>query len=113
MQDSLAWKQWNAEEWNRQLLLFCFVKDSQAEAWQGIRSSEDDLPVLTGDDAATGTEQAEALLRAIKIHARVQPRSFTPASLMADQVMLRVNPLGRRPTSLSPDIRLWCSAAWS
>jgi len=86
MQDSQAWKQWNAEEWNRQLLLFCFVKDSQAEAWQGIRASEDDLPVLTGDDEAAGTEQAEALLRAIKIQARVQPGSFTPASLMADQV---------------------------
>ena len=86
MQDSQAWKQWNAEEWSRQLLLFCFAKDAQAAAWQGIRASEDDLPVLTGDDEAAGTEQAEALLRALETQARVQPGSVTPASLMAGQV---------------------------
>ena len=85
-QDCQAWKQWDATEWNRQLLLFCFVQEAAAEAWQGIRASEEDLPGLTGDNETAPAEQANALLRALHAQAAQQPGWLTPAALMAEQV---------------------------
>ena len=82
----LAWQQWSAEEWNRNLLLFCFVQEAQAPPWQGIRASEDDLPVLTGDTDTPAVDQAMALRQALGHQAALQPGSFTPAALMASQV---------------------------
>lgn len=82
----LAWQEWSAEDWNRHLLLFCFVQDNQALPWQGIRASEDDLPVLTGDTDTPAVDQAMALRRALGDQAALQPGSLTPAALMALQV---------------------------
>lgn len=84
--DLQAWKQWNAEEWNHQLLRFCFVQESETEAWQGIRASEDDLPVLTGEEETSGTDQALALIRALRVRARHHQDALTPAALMAEQM---------------------------
>jgi len=80
--DLQAWKQWNAEEWNHQLLRFCFVQEAETEAWQGIRASEDDLPVLTGDEETSGTDQAQALIRALRVQARHHQDALTPAALL-------------------------------
>lgn len=85
-QDCKAWKQWDAAEWNRQLLLFCFVQEAEAQPWQGIRASEEDLPGLTGDDETAPVEQANALLNALHAHAERQPGWLTPAALMEQQV---------------------------
>jgi hypothetical protein len=83
-----AWSTWNAEQWNQQLLLFCFVLDADAPPWQGIRASEDDLQALTGDSDTSPAELAHALLHALERQAAQHPEALTPAALMARQVQL-------------------------
>ncbi|MEB3320226.1 MAG: hypothetical protein VKI63_04730 [Cyanobium sp.] len=84
--DSLAWMQWDAADWNRQLLLFCFVQEADAPSLQGIRASEDDLQVLTGDLDTSPAMLAMALKRALALQASAHQEALTPAALMARQV---------------------------
>jgi hypothetical protein len=83
-----AWSTWNAEQWNQRLLLFCFVQEADAPPWQGIRASEDDLLVLTGDSETTPAVLAMALKRALALQASNHQEVLTPAALMARQVQL-------------------------
>ena len=83
-----AWTTWNGEQWNQQLLLFCFVQDADAPPWQGIRASEDDLQSLTGDSDTSPAELAHALLHALERQAAHHPAALKPADLMARQVQL-------------------------
>ncbi len=81
-----AWCQWNGEQWNQQLLLFCFVQDADAPPLQGIRASEDDLQTLTGDNDTSPAALAHSLLQALERQASEHPEAPTPAALMARQV---------------------------
>jgi hypothetical protein len=80
----LHWSEWSAEEWNRQLILFCFVRDADATPDQGLRASEDDLPDITHDPDGASAEMAKALAWAIRRQAR--DGELSPARLLYEHV---------------------------
>jgi len=84
--DTQAWREWSAEQWNQHLLLFCFVQDAEAPPWQGIRASEDELQVLVGDNDTSPMELAMTLKLALDRQARHGADVPCAAALMALQV---------------------------
>jgi hypothetical protein len=85
------WRNWSEDEWNYNLLRYCFVDNANNGDSYGIPSSEEDLRYVVGDDQATSTEIAEALTKAIL--SRASRHGKRPA-LLCKQRVERWNPLG-------------------
>jgi hypothetical protein len=85
------WRRWSEEEWNCNLLRYCFVDNANNGDSYGIPSSEEDLRYVVSDDQAASVEIAEALTTAIL--ARASRHGKRPA-LLCKQRVERWNPLG-------------------
>lgn len=66
------WMDWEAGEWNQQLLLYCFVRDAHRHPRDPIRASPDDLPLLVRDPRADPEAMAQTLLGRLRWQARQQ-----------------------------------------
>lgn len=66
------WMDWDASEWNRQLLLFCFVRDASRHPRDPIRATPEDLPLLVRDPRADPEVMAQTLLQCLRWQARQQ-----------------------------------------
>jgi hypothetical protein len=64
------WRDWDAAQWNKELLLFCFVRDRARTPSSPLRASAEDLPELVREPEAEPTELAQALLMAVRWQAR-------------------------------------------
>ena len=64
------WRSWDASQWNRELLLFCFLRDHSRHAAAPIRASLNDLPELVKEPQANPEELVQALLAALRWQAR-------------------------------------------
>lgn len=85
------WRSWSEEEWNYNLLRYCFIDNANNGANYGIPSSEEDLRYVIGDDQASSTEIAEALTTTILARAT---RHGKRPGLLCKQRVERWNPQG-------------------
>jgi len=85
------WRRWSEEEWNYNLLRYCFVDNANNGDSHGIPSSEEDLRYVVSDDQAPSVEIAKALTTAIL--SRASRYGKRPA-LLCKQRVERWNPLG-------------------
>ena len=84
------WDQWDVQEWNKQLLRFCFVDDADAPADQFLRAAEEDLLELTGDHKSEPRAMAEKLVEALKWQA--ESRNRKPADFVLKHEMKKYRP---------------------
>ena len=84
------WDQWDVQEWNKQLLRFCFVADADAPADQFLRAAEEDLLELTGDHKSEPRAMAEKLVEALKWQA--ERRNRKPADFVLKHQMKKYTP---------------------
>lgn len=60
------WRDWDAAQWNRELLLFCFLRDHTRDPSSPIRASAEDLRELVREPDADPEELVQALLMAVR-----------------------------------------------
>lgn len=75
------WRDWSATEWNKQLLLYCFVRDHARRPSDSLRATLDDLPLLVRDRRADPEAIAQTLVQRLKWQARQADRD--PLSQLA------------------------------
>ena len=66
------WMDWDAAEWNQQLLLYCVVRDADRHPRDPIRATPEDLPLLVRDPRADPEVMAQTLLQRLRWQARQQ-----------------------------------------
>jgi hypothetical protein len=79
--ESGEWTGWTAAEWNRQLLLYCFVRDQSRSPADPLRATLEDLPLLVRDPKSDPLIMAQTLRNAILTEAR--KKDLDPLSYMA------------------------------
>lgn len=75
------WRDWSAEQWNEQLLLFCFVRDQARSPSDPLRATIEDLPLLVRDHRVDPEAVAQTLVQKLKWQARKDDRD--PLSQLA------------------------------
>ena len=75
------WRDWSAQEWNIQLLLYCFMRDQARSASDPLRATLDDLPLLVRDRRADPGAIAQTLVQKLKWQAHIGDRD--PLSQLA------------------------------
>jgi len=70
------WRDWQAPEWNRQLLLYCFVRDQGRRSSDPLSATLSDLPLLVKDHRADPDVIAQALVQKLRWQARQNDRDL-------------------------------------
>ena len=60
------WQAWQAEEWNQQLLLYCFVRDYRRQPAEPLRATPEDLRLLVRDPRADPLVMVESLVMQLR-----------------------------------------------
>jgi hypothetical protein len=68
------WRNWQAAEWNQQLLLYCFVRHHGRQSSDPLRATLEDLPLLVRDGRADAEAMAQTLVQRLKWQARQDDR---------------------------------------
>ena len=92
--ESGEWLKWSVAEWNRQLLLYCFVRDQSRSPADPLRATLEDLPLLVRDLKADPLIMAQTLRNAILSEAR--KKDLDPLSHLAVSAD-RFRPSSRTP----------------
>lgn len=69
-----AWADWDAGQWNHQLLLYCFVRDCSRQCADPLRATPEDLPLLVRDPRADPEIMVQTLISKLKWQARQNDR---------------------------------------
>ncbi len=83
------WRSWDAARWNRELLLFCFVRDSTRLPSSSLRASAEDLPELVREPGADPHQLVQALLMAVRWQARQADLDPLAYAMKCGQLMQR------------------------